>query len=73
MDDMTPAQMQAYADTAAQMEQWKTDRKRRDEQRDELIFKARADGMAKAEIARRLGISRDTVIRVLGPDDKRED
>jgi DNA invertase Pin-like site-specific DNA recombinase len=73
MDDMTPAQMQAYAATAAEMAQWKTDRKRRGEQRDELIFKARAGGMAKAEIARRLGISRDTVIRVLGPDDESED
>ena len=69
MDDMTPAQMQARVDAAAELDQWRLDRERRDE----LIHKARQTGMAKAEIARRMRISRDTVIRVLGPDDESED
>jgi DNA invertase Pin-like site-specific DNA recombinase len=66
MTDRTPEQALAYAAAVAKLKGYADTVS----DRDELIHSAHQSGVPKAEIARRMGISRDTVIRVLGSDDE---
>lgn len=62
MKDMTQEQIAAYGTAVAELE----DYARTVKDRDARIWRAHRAGVAKAEIARRMKISRDTVVRVLG-------
>ena len=68
MSDMTQDEAIAYAEVIAEMAEYK----RIANGRDNLIRKADGHGVPKAEIARRMDVSRDTVIRILGSDDESE-
>lgn len=66
MPDMTQEQLAAYAEAVRELEEWAAV----NADRDARIQRAHKRGISQAEIARRMGISRDTVIRVLGSEDE---
>ena len=66
MHDMTPNEAHTYAHAVDKLEDWRITVA----SRDTVIREAHEAGVPKAEIARRMKISRDTVIRVLGSDDE---
>ena len=69
MKDMTPEQLDAYAALVRRLDEYG----RVSAGRDALIHEAHAGGISKAEIARRMDISRTTVVLVLGTDDNEGD
>lgn len=69
-----------YDEALVQLDEWPAEAKRVAEivaeaaaKRDALIWNAHRAHVPKAEIARRMGIDRGTVIRVLGAEDESED
>lgn len=69
MKDMTHEQMLAYVEAVKELEDWAAAYG----DRDALIRKAHDAGLSNSEIAKRMKISRTTVIQVLGTDDESED
>lgn len=69
MKGMTHEQMLAYAAMIKRLEDWGAS----NAGRDALIKEAHDHGLSNTEIAKRMGISRTTVIQVLGTDDESED
>ncbi len=68
MPDRTQTELAAYTATVKELEDWAAIYA----DRDDRIRRAHKVGISQAEIARRMGISRDTVIRVLGTDGSEE-
>lgn len=68
MKDMTHEQMLAYAAMIKRLEEWGS----ANAGRDSLIKEAHALGLSNTEIAKRMDISRTTVIQALGSDDESE-
>lgn len=69
MPDMTQNELAAYTASVKELEEWGgvyADR-------DNRIHRARKAGLSQAEVARRMGISRDAVIRVWGTDDEAQE
>jgi len=69
MRDMTHEQMVALTAMIKRLEDWAASYA----ERDSLIREAHDLGLSNSNIARRMGISRTTVIQVLGTDDESED
>jgi len=69
MTDMTHNEALALAESIAEMDNYRVITA----DRDSIIRRADAARVPKAAIARRMDISRDTVIRVLGTDGESEE
>jgi predicted DNA-binding protein (UPF0251 family) len=63
---MSHDELLAYAAMVKRLDEWA----QTVASRDELIREAKAANMSNAQIARHMGISRQTVITVLGTDDE---
>jgi ribosome-binding protein aMBF1 (putative translation factor) len=66
MPDRTQDELAAYAASVKELEEWGAVYA----DRDSRIHRARKAGLSQAEVARRMGISRDAVIRAWGTDDE---
>jgi len=73
MKDMTSEQAHAYAEALAELDDWPMAVKAHLGRRDRLIIRAHAAGVSQPKIAKRMKISRNTVLSVLGTDDSGED
>jgi transcriptional regulator with XRE-family HTH domain len=68
MKNMTQEQLKVYMALVRRLEAWPEESKAVLAKRDALIHEARGLSMTKTEIAERMGISRTTVISVLGDE-----
>ena len=69
MKDMSHAELLAYAAMVKRLEDWAATIAGRDD----LIREAHEAGASNTQIAKHMGISRQTVITVLGTDDEAEE
>lgn len=73
MKDMTHDQMLAYVGAVADLENWAQELADMQAKRDEMIKHGHDAGLSNTEIAKRMKISRTTVVTVLGADDENGD
>ena len=72
MSYMTHEQALARAALIKRMEDWHAKQDAVTAERDALIREGSTDGMPNSEVAEHIGISRTTVIRVLGANSSKE-